>query len=129
MEHSTSFDDLFHMVEMGDQLKHVENDLSEFLYGSHDRINTDMEVPEHHNNVDISKDNIELHSMLESKYSSDACTSPHDTVSGSLQTSIEKMVYDSSWTFCEIQSNYDSSNELTYQMMNTVVRISKFLLY
>ena len=104
MEHSTSFDDLFHMVDMGDQLKDVENDLTEFLYGSHDLINTDMEVPEHHNKVEISKDDIELHSMLESKYSSGASTSSHDMVSGSFQRSIEEMVYEASWTFSEIQS-------------------------
>ena len=123
MDTNISFDSLINPSDMGDELSDVVIDLNEFLFNSHFPINTDMAESEHHNNTETRTHNVELSSTFGSTDLSDSNTYSHVGLSNSAETPTAGPLHESTSSFCEIQPTYSCANTVTYQTLNTMVRI------
>ena len=123
MEPNISFDNLLNPTDLGDELSDAVINLNEFLFNPNFSINTDMEESEHHDNAETRTHNVEISSALASADLSDNDTYSYVGVSNSAQTPTAGPPDESTSSFCEIQPTYSCANKVTYQTLNTMVRI------
>ena len=128
MERDTTFDELYNPIDMPDVLSHEGNNFDEFLFNYEAPENVDMPESQHHNNAEITTHIVDLSSAFASADLSGDGTYSHDALSNSEESVTTGVLHDSTSSLCEIQTIYCNTNTLTYQTLNTMVRISNFQL-